>query len=199
MIRLVQEDKFVNLFWTMTSKQREEVLLPIRFPLFKGLLGCRVFLIKKDQQLKFNRLKNIKQLKSLSAGQGKDWPDTEILLANQFKVTTSTKDENLFKMLAKERFDYFPRAIHEARSEIAQHDSLTIEKRFMLYYDSPFYFFVNKLNERLASRIEYGLKISINDGSFDQLFDSHPVSANILSQFRRSDREVILLKNHQLT
>jgi hypothetical protein len=199
MIRLVQENKFVNLFWTMTSKKREELLLPVRFPLFKGLLGCRVFLIKKGQQLKFDRLENAEQLKSLSAGQGEDWPDTKILLSNHFKVTTSSKDENLFKMLAKNRFDYFPRALHEARREINQHESLAIEKRFLFYYDAPFYFFVNKRNKRLATRLEYGLKVAINDGSFEDLFNKHPVSSNILTQFNLNKREVISLENNQLT
>ena len=199
LIRLVQENKFVNLFWTMTSAQREQALLPVRFPLFKGLLGCRIFLIKKGQQSKFNQLKSTEQLKSLVAGLGEDWPDSKVLSFNKFKLATSTKDRNLFQMLSKDRFDYFPRALHEARSEILQHPKLEIEKRFLLYYDSPFYFFVNKENKRLASRLEYGLKVAFEDGSFEQLFDNHPVSANILEQFNLAERELIVLDNPLLT
>lgn len=199
LIRLIQENKFVNLFWTMTSVQREQSLLAVRFPLFKGLLGCRIFLIKKGQQSKFDQLENTEQLKLLLAGQGEDWPDTKILSANQFKLATASKDQNLFKMLSKGRFDYFPRALHEARSEILQHPKLEIEKRFLLYYDAPFFFFVNKENKRLASRLEYGLKVAFNDGSFEKLFYQHPMSADIVNEFNLAERELIVLDNPLLT
>lgn len=199
MVRLVQKNKFVNLFWTMTSKEREENLLPIRFPLFKGLLGCRVFFIKKGQQIKFDQLQKAEQLKSFIVGQGKDWPDTQILLDNNFNVITSLEHESLFKMLVKGRFDFFPRAIHEARSELKDYPDIVIEKRFLLYYDSPFYFFVNKANSRLAQRLEYGLKASAEDGSFERFFNEHPVSSGILNQFSLNTRELIFLKNQSLT
>lgn len=199
MVRLVQEDKFVNLFWTMTSTKREELLKPILFPLFKGLLGCRIFLIKKGQQTRFDQLNSSEQLKTLYAGQGEDWPDTAILSAHQFKLATSSKDVNLFKMLSKGRFDYFPRAIHEARLEDLEYPNLTIEKRFLLYYDSPFYFFVNKTNQRLAQRLEYGLNAAVDDGSFEQFFNEHPVSADLLNQLNLASREVMILENPSLT
>ncbi|WP_353517655.1 hypothetical protein [Thalassotalea sp. SU-HH00458] len=79
----------------------------MRFLLFKGLFGCRISLIKKGQQTRFDQLDNNDQLKLLFAGQGEDWPDSIILRSNQFNLTTSTEDESLFEMLAKERFDYF--------------------------------------------------------------------------------------------
>lgn len=199
MVRLVQKNKFVNLFWTMTSKEREQKLLPIRFPLFKGLLGCRVFFIKKGQQTKFDQLKSAEQLKSFIVGQGKDWPDTQILLDNNFNVVTSLEHESLFKMLTKGRFDFFPRAIHEARSEIIDYPDIVIEKRFLLYYDSPFFFFVNKDNSRLAERLKYGLNASLEDGSFERFFNNHPVSSDILNQFSLNTRELLFLKNPSLT
>lgn len=199
MVRLIQEEKFVNLFWTMTSSKREELLTPIRFPLFKGLLGCRVFLIKKGQQTRFDHLTDAEQLKTLFAGQGEDWPDTEILSAHRFKLATSSKDVNLFKMLSKERFDYFPRALHEARLEALEHPDLTIEKRFLLYYDSPFYFFVNKTNQRLAQRLTFGLNVAVEDGSFEQFFNTHPVSADLLNQFNLAQRELLILDNPSLS
>ncbi|MDT0602214.1 hypothetical protein [Thalassotalea castellviae] len=104
-----------------------------------------------------------------------------------------------FEMLAKERFDYFPRALHEARAEVVEYPELAIEKRFLIYYDSPFFFFVNKANKRLAARLEYGLQQAVKDGSFEQLFKTHPISANILQQFNRHERDVILLDNPQIS
>jgi hypothetical protein len=43
----------VNVIWTTSSELRENSLLPIRIPIRKGLLGYRIFLIKKEDQAKF--------------------------------------------------------------------------------------------------------------------------------------------------
>lgn len=199
MIRLIQQSNVVNLFWTMTSKEREERLLPIRFPIFKGLLGCRVFLIKKNNQHLFDNMTNPEQLKKLVAGQGSDWPDTTILESNQFNLITAQEYINLFAMLKKQRFDYFPRALHEAVVEADKHPELAIERRFLLKYDSPFFFFVSKENTRLAERLEYGLNKAQKDGSFDELFRSHTMSKGIFNQLSLNNREVIHLKNPLLS
>ena len=38
----------LDLIWTTTGKETEEELEPVRIPLFKGLLGCRIFIINKN-------------------------------------------------------------------------------------------------------------------------------------------------------
>lgn len=199
MIELTRRQHLINLIWTMTSKEREEKLLPIRVPLFKGLGGCRIFLIKKGQQYLFDQLENKEALKSLVAGQGENWPDTEILKSNGFNVLTADEHQTLYLMLAKSRFDYFPRAIHEAINEQAQYPELTMEKRFVIYYDSPFFFFVNKENKRIAKRLEYGLLEAIKDGSFERFFEQYPISAGVIDRANLKEREVITLENPLLT
>ena len=42
---LEQNDGAVQLMWSMTTRAREDVLLPIRIPLYKGLIGWRVPLV----------------------------------------------------------------------------------------------------------------------------------------------------------
>lgn len=199
MVTLIKHKKVINILWTMTSKEREQDLQPIRIPLFKGLGGCRIFLIEKDLQAKFSLVKDAEQLKALYAGQGADWPDTEILSANGFNVVKAEVHNSLYEMLAKGRFDYFPRAIHEAFAEVKLHPKLAVEQKLLISYPAPFFFFVNSEDERLASRLDYGLSKMIEDGSFDEFFNANPYSKNAVEQANIKARKVIELENPLLT
>lgn len=66
-----------------------------------------MFLIRKDEQHRFNDIKNLKHLSEFTAGQGTYWGDTSVLMENKLKVVTSTKFADLFPMLNAKRFDYF--------------------------------------------------------------------------------------------
>jgi hypothetical protein len=198
-VGLVKNNKYINVMWTMTSAKRELQLQPIRVPLLKGLGGCRLFIIRKGEQSRFDKLTSESELKTMVAGQGDDWPDTQILRENDFRVMTGSSYNGVFEMLIRERFDYFPRALHEPWSEILSYDSLEVEKRFLLEYPSPYYFFVNKSNMRLHARIAYGLEKAMQDGSFNTFFNNHPVTNNILSKVNFANRTVYSLQNPLLS
>ncbi len=83
---LAQRSPLIDVMWTMTSKEREETMLPVRIPLLKGLMGCRISIINKKNEYKFAGIQTVDELKKLTALQGHDWPDTDILIANGFKV-----------------------------------------------------------------------------------------------------------------
>ena len=78
----VRRKKHFDLIWMMTSEKREYQLRPVRVPLFKGLLGYRVAAINTADLPVFANLDTVEELKLLVAGQGIDWPDTEILNVN---------------------------------------------------------------------------------------------------------------------
>lgn len=183
--------------WTVTSIDREKQLLPVRIPLVKGLLGHRVLIIRKEDQDKFAAVNTIKDLQQYTAGQGHDWPDTKILRANQFTVVTTSTYDGLFEMLSAQRFDFFPRGINEAWQEIeAQENSnMIVENNILLYYPSPIYFFVNNHDKLLAKRLEKGLKLSLADGSFDQLFYSYHAHKKMFAIGRLNQRKFITLSN----
>lgn len=190
-----------NIFITMTSKEREEKLLPIRIPVYKGMYGYRIFLIRKGDQKLFDNIKNEKQLKELWLGQGSDWPDYKILEYNGYKVVGSHSWLTLYGMLINKRFDYFPRGIHEPWKEIdANKDKeLEVEKKFVLHYPAPGYIFVSKKDKKLAKRLEEGLEIAIKDGSFDKLFYNHPDIKNVLKKANIKKRIVFELTNPLLS
>lgn len=192
--------KNIDVVWTMTSIEREEMLEPIRIPLLKGLLGYRIFIIRKGTEERFSSVENLSQLKKLSAGQGADWPDTRILKANGLPVVEGSGYSILFNMLAGERFDYFPRGVNEPWAEVTAHvdKNLEVEKTLILQYPAPIYFFVNKDNQALAKRIELGLRMAIEDGSFELIFRNHPANKEIFNLAEVSKRRIFKLENPYL-
>lgn len=187
----------IDIIWNGTSIAREQHLHPIRIPLIKGLLGYRVLIINKKDKDKFASVKTINDLKKYTAGQGFDWPDTQILRANQLAVVTSSNYLGLFKMLLSGRFDYFPRGINEAQQELASYNNgeLMVNEHIVLRYTFPVYFFVNKNNAKLANSIEQGLNKAIADGSFEQLFNDYYQPKKILSTYLNPSSIIIDLEN----
>ena len=187
----------IDVVWTMTSIAREERLIPIRIPLLKGLLGYRIFIIKKGMQKVFSAIDSVADLQALAAGQGASWPDTQVLKANGFKVVEASEYRTLFNMLERERFDYFPRGVNEPWAEIKAHreKGLVIESDLIIQYPAPIYFFVNKDNLELAERIERGLRIAIKDGSFESFFRNHPANKEIFNLANIQNRLLFKLDN----
>jgi hypothetical protein len=112
-------------------------------------------------------------------------------------VTGVARYENLFKMLMKKRFGFFPRGINEAWNELNSkgktYPDLAVEKYLALYYPFPIYFFVNKNKPELAQKIEHGLEIALEDGSFKKLFFEY--HDTIIKQANLNDRIVFRLTN----
>jgi hypothetical protein len=190
----------ISVIWSAVSAELENELLPIRIPLRKGILGYRVFLIRKHDQAQFSAIANIEQLKTLRAGQGFTWLDVKILRHAGFNVVTGTNYEGLFNMLIANRFDYFSRGVIEASNELAareaQFPDMAVEKSILLYYPLPKYFYVKKNNSRLAERIERGLEMMITDGSFDEIF--HKYNQQYIDQANFGSRKIFKLDNPYL-
>ncbi|MFC1706034.1 hypothetical protein ACFL59_04320 [Planctomycetota bacterium] len=188
----------LDVLWTMTSKEREVGLRPVRIPLLKGLLGHRVFLIREGDQERFRSVTALTELTKLKAGQGHDWPDTGILRANGIPVVTSRYYAGLFIMLRRNRFDYFPRGVNEAWGEAKAHEGIVVEETLLLQYYAPIYFFVNASNVALAERLERGLRLALTDGEFDRLFFDHPANKEIFETANLKRRRLLKLENPQL-
>lgn len=171
-LALLEADTGIDVVNFMTSAEREAHLLPIRFPIDKGLLGMRLLLIHKSQAGRFRGIVRVEDIKSMLAGQGSDWPDTQILRNNGFRVYTTANYAGLFQMLGNARIDYFPRSITEVWAEAERYAAagLIVEPTLMLRYPTASYFFVNRHRAKLAADIAAGLDAMQADGSFDKLF-----------------------------
>lgn len=172
-LKEIENNGAINVTWSMTSIEREERLLPIRIPIFKGLFGWRILFTTKEKLPELENLKSLEDLKSVIFIQGTDWPDTSILRSNGLIVTSANEFEALFMMLKRGRGDLFPRSVAEAPHELFYFKdkvSLVVVPNLMIKYTSPSYFFFNKKNTMLAEAVAKGLKNMQQSGEFDQLF-----------------------------
>lgn len=190
-------DNTLDVVWYASTNDLEERLLPVRIPMYRGLLGYRVLMIKKGTQHKFDGVKTLEDLRRFSLGQGLFWADTQVLTSNGLNVIKVLKYEGLFYMLDGDRFDGFPRGVHEPWSEIQRYPKLAldVEQNLLLSYINPFYFFVNKSNQKLAEDIERGLRIAIEDGSFSEYFLNDPTVKDVINNANLKDRLVLRLNN----
>ncbi|WP_197490032.1 substrate-binding periplasmic protein [Rheinheimera sp. SA_1] len=193
-LREIAAGNLVDVFWSMTSIEREQYLLPVRIPIDKGLFGWRVFLTTEKNQHLTETVQTIAQLKKLVILQGHDWPDTKILQSNKLKVITSNQYRSMFNMIATGRAELFPRSILEVWKEIAlEKHNLRVDPRLSIYYPTALYFFVSKSQPELAKRIEKGLNQMIASGEFEQLF-LEEYGAD-LAEAVATKRRVIYLEN----
>ncbi|MBV8679169.1 MAG: hypothetical protein JO338_01840 [Aquitalea sp.] len=175
LVQLGKADSNIDLFWGMTSKERESLALPIRIPLDKGLIGWRVALVPASKPDTLAGITTRQQLARRVAGQVADWPDTIILRAAGLPVLTSQDYGNLFPMLQRQRFDYFPRSVIEVQREAAMPvaKGLLVDSHLVIQYPSAMYFFVSPLQPQLARTLELGLRKGLEDGRFNKLFQRY--------------------------
>ncbi|MBE1302311.1 MAG: diguanylate cyclase [Alteromonadaceae bacterium] len=201
--RIINETELgnINVFWAATNRELEERFIAIRIPLYKGLFGYRLLIIKKEKQSNLSDVRQLSDLRFFKAGQGTFWEDTQILQSAQLPVITSTKYINLFHMLDGDRFDYFPRGIHEPWREIEswKQFSFMVEENLMLQYQMPVYFFVSRDNPELSDSIRNGLWSLIKSGEFDELFKQNPLVANALKLAKPNNRRIIKITNPNLS
>lgn len=197
----VRTSGLLDLCWTTSDAQIEAQLQPIRIPLFKGLLGYRIFIINKNNQAKFDNVKTLNDLKKLTLGQGRTWADGRILEANGFNVIKANKYPSLFYMVEGGRFDGFPRGVNEPFSELESRPELelAVEKNLMVYYQMPFYFFVSPENKVLAKIIETGFERAIANGEFDKVFYGDKAIQDVLQKANMKNRTLFKLDNPLLS
>lgn len=167
-------DRNLNLYWTMTSQQREQGLQVLRIPLLKGMLGQRLLVIRKGDQ-RFAQIETESQLQRFSFGQGHDWPDSDILESGGLKVVRSSNYIGIMEMLERQRFDAFPLAINEIWQEVDKRPHLDVEvsEQVLLSYLAPVFIFLHPSQQRLGTQLQTGLLQLIENGEFDRIFDRH--------------------------
>nr|MDC2855467.1 hypothetical protein [Ningiella sp. W23] len=163
--QIIHNDE-VNVAWTMTSKQREQELLPVRVPIFKGLYGWRLLVTTQNKLNNFTSINSLSDFKQIHFIQGHDWPDTQILLDSGLTVATSIEYSSLFKMLIKGRGDVFPRSLLEVEMELNTFKDdtggkLAVVPHLMLQYPTAIYFFLVKTTQKLRKLLKKGLQLCV--------------------------------------
>ena len=191
----------VNIISRATNRDLEKRLLPVRIPLDKGLLGVRLFLIMPETQPRLDQVRTLADLRRFTIGQSSSWSDVRILQSAGFKLVLADAYLPLFSMLAARRFDLFSRGAVEIEAEFASHRALglMIERRVLLHYPMPRYFFVPRTpeGERMAQRIEDGLWRLRRSGEFERRYQAW--KKLVLKDLELSGRIVFRLPNPELS
>jgi len=177
----------VHLYWSMTSTEREQLLLPVRIPLDKGLNGWRVLLTARSSHTELGP-----HWQHWRFIQGQDWPDVSILKAAGLEVMTTGHRQAMFAMLKQGRGDVLPLSVLEAWPE-ADKQQLNIDPNWVLHYPSAVYFFVSPSQPELARQLEAGLEQLLSSGQFNQLFQQE--YADAIRQAKLEQRTIIRLPN----
>lgn len=184
----------LDLEWMSTTQDRENRMIPIKLPLYRGMLGLRLLLTTPKMQPHISEITTIRDLRKYIGGHGSHWGDLGVYELNGLKVDTSASYENLFTKLIGGRFDYFHRGLNEIWDEQKRFDSqLEIADNIMLFYPHPVYFFVSKHRPKLAEKLRRGLKIALEDGSYKALFVKH--FDHYIRLGKLENRNLIMLNN----
>jgi len=184
----------MDVQWVSTTASREIDMIPVKVPLYRGILGLRLLLTIKERSEELKTISSIEDLRKFVGGHGLHWGDLPIYQANNLKVVTHVKYQQLFEMLIHSRFDYFHRGVNEIWDELSLYNnSLNIVDEVMLFYPHPVYFFVSKHRPDLAVQLEKGLRLALDDGSFKELFLS--VHGTFLDKAKLDERRLVVLTN----
>ena len=159
----------LDLISSMTSEAREKSGLPIRFCLYKGLLGIRIGMGSETSVAAFDQIQTRDQLNKVKLGQVFDWPDYAIQSHAGLQVLSLSSVASSIPRLKLGSFDLLPLGIVEV-APIAKQHGLKMVSTWAIAYPTAYYFFVNKNRPELAERMVYGFEQAIKDHSFDRLF-----------------------------
>ncbi len=189
----------LTVMYLGTTPEMEQTLVPIRIPVDKNLGGYCVFLIRTENQKRFDAVKSLDDLRKFKIGLGQGWIDVDILRANRFEVVTASCYDCLFEMMENKRSDLALRAavevIDEYEARKAAMPDISIESNLILYYPMPMYFWFSKTDEgrRLAARAEEGMRMMIADGTYDRIFAQYQGAK--IQRLKLKDRKIFRLDN----
>jgi hypothetical protein len=189
------DNRAIDVFATASEEKVEKKYHAIRYPIFKGLMGYRLMLVRNENLHILKNITDIQALKKFTIGQGSQWQDTKILSENGFVVITSRHYNRLFEMLGKKRFDLFPRSILEIWSEEQTFSTLgiSVEPNIVLHYPLTMFYFIRKNEPKLRQALESGFKIALENGSFDVLFNEY--HASFIKRAKIENRTLIKIPN----
>tara|TARA_R110002073_G_scaffold110035_8_gene246107 strand:+ start:37305 stop:38132 length:828 start_codon:yes stop_codon:yes gene_type:complete len=184
----------LDLEFMSATLNRESRMIPIKIPIYQGLLGLRLLLVKPALNEKIKKIEGIDELRQFVGGHGTHWGDLPVYAENDLNVVTSVNYDNLFEMLKKDRFDYFHRGVNEIWNELERYpNDFVVADNIMLYYPQPVYFYIGKHRPDLAKKLEQGLMAALADGSYKALFQDY--YKRTISRANLGARKLIILKN----
>ena len=194
----LRHNVYPNLILQMSYEDElaeQDKLAFIPFPLDRGALSYRICFMRDTIKKFIGDLTRITQLEHYSFASGIGWADTKILRHNNLSVVESGTVVSLFRMTKAGRIDLFCRGPMEFFYEQQDPNSLglTSDTHLALYYPLPKFFFAHKDNQAALDRVQKGLEIAYQDGSFNNLWSKRHITALTRAQLKQ--RNLIKLEN----
>ena len=196
-IGLLATKAYYDVIWTAESSERDETMLRIDFPIFRGALGIRGSIIRKDYEPYFNAITSIDEFKKVRLCQGHNWPDADILEYSGLLVYRAVHFESMLEMVSRERCDAIALSIFEGYGEMEafeeKYSELTFSTSVLLIYPQSYYFYVKKENSALALLLEERLRLHHLSGDYDYLLSSHPLTRDAfpLSKYDTASKIIV--------
>ncbi|MEX0299047.1 MAG: hypothetical protein AB3N28_08240 [Kordiimonas sp.] len=191
----------INVHFSGHSIEREKSLLQIDVPLTRGLYGYRMFIIRAEDQQKFEGISTLSSLtQKITVGSGTSWPDTKILKDAGFTVKTGSRSD-LWVLLGRKRFTGFPRSIYEIYTDIANPPAhlastpLAIERSIMLHYPFDLFFYLAPNDTLRGDILKQGLERIYNNGKFMEIFLESPSAQEALHDIEKFRPQIFRIQN----
>ncbi len=159
----------LDLISSQTNESRESTSIPIRYCLYKGLLGVRVGMGTPAMVQQLDRISTWDELKDVTLGQVFDWPDFAIQSEAGLRVLRLPELNSSIARMKMGTFQLMPLGVVEVEP-VAKRSHLSTISTWAIAYPTAYYFFVSKTRPELAERLNYGFEQALKDRSFDQLF-----------------------------
>lgn len=146
----------------------------VPFPVDLGIVGYREAFTSTSTKTRLASVQTLEQMKEFNMVQGIGWLDTTILQSHGFDVRTIDNYNSMFKMVALNRMDLFPRGANELEAEWETHNTipqLAYDEAVALYYPLPRFLVTSKTNKDLIDRLYEGLTRAYDDGSLISLWE----------------------------
>lgn len=184
----------------ISSQFNHKYAIYIKQPILNNLLGFRRLIVNKTRYDEIRLTNTVGELSTLKAGMVKDWQDAQVFKHNNLQVEEAKVYKSLYKMLARNRFDYLPLGAGEIeislRDQGGIQDQLKIVDNIVLYYPWPVYFFVAKTTPELADRLRYAFEVAEKTKQLDQLFWRH--YAELIDSMNKATTTVFVLENNKV-
>jgi nitrogen fixation protein len=190
--QILMQKGVYDVDWFGGTTNIETLVVPIRYPILRGLLGHRVFITNKETSAILNAEIPFTELKEFKVIQGQGWGDVLILKNGGFtKVRTIADFDSLFKMIEVNRSSLFPRSIIEPYNELGERchlnendectdRNLLVDDKLLLIYKLPMFIFVSPERPDLIKIFNDAFENHYEE--FLVFFNNHPLIKDALKK-----------------
>jgi ABC-type amino acid transport substrate-binding protein len=189
---------FIDVVATQSSREREKHYVSAPVDIAQGLMGRRVFIVRKKEIHLFKQVRTVDDLRKFRICVGMDWPDRQVLELAGIPVVTRTLTSDLFDELRRGQCHGITRAVYEVRDELLARplDDLDLDPYLLLSYPARQHLFFARNKSSLAKATESGLTSMQKQGVLQELLEV--IYGDSLQHAQLRDRRILSLRNPSL-